>query len=221
MQDKISNKNKVCFHCDMKLDKNFIKIPHEDKYFHPDHLECEVCQVNLKNGFYEENEKMYCEECYNQFIVLKCFVCKKNIDDDFSKINNHYYHANCIKCDSCHLVLKENYYLRNQKFFCETCHQKESDVCFKCEKRIEDYMYGTDEGDNFHEDCFKCEDCNRKLKKNEFVLFERKCYHKECFEKNHAFKCVVCHKLIDGYYYCFSNQFIDLECIEEFHKRMN
>ena len=50
------------------------------KTFHPEHFACNSCKNSLQNqGFVEEQDKMFCETCYNNFFAPKCASCGNSI----------------------------------------------------------------------------------------------------------------------------------------------
>ena len=50
------------------------------KTWHPEHFACNSCKVSLQSqGFVEEQDKLFCEQCYNNFFAPKCASCDKPI----------------------------------------------------------------------------------------------------------------------------------------------
>ena len=50
------------------------------KTWHPEHFACNSCKVSLQNqGFVEEQDKLFCEHCYNNFFAPKCAACDQPI----------------------------------------------------------------------------------------------------------------------------------------------
>jgi PHD-finger len=89
-----------------------------------------------------------------------CGKCRKPIDGFMiSCITcNAQFHRACVKVD-----LNDT----NAQYFCETCHRKEKDKCFKCKKDLADvammwrYVY--------HWYHYKCEDIDETTKDTVFV----------------------------------------------------
>ena len=219
MKNMNNNEIKKCFHCDMVLDKIYLKLPNEEKYFHPDHINCKICDKNLQNGFFEEENNFYCPDCYKEYILVKCFACKNVIENDFSQIGSKNYHKNCFKCSKCSVRLVDKYFFKNKKNYCPQCFSKEADLCFKCNKIIIAEKFETLDGIAFHRECFYCDDCEETLENNNFVPFEYKSYHVNCFKANHALYCAYCEDLIDGHYYHHEDKNIHFECIEDFQNK--
>lgn len=54
--------------------------------------------------------------------MINCYGCSKSIDDMYYLVagDQFYWHFNCLKCDSCSIMLNEQSkcYLTNGKFYC-------------------------------------------------------------------------------------------------------
>ncbi|XP_066934184.1 LIM domain-binding protein 3-like isoform X3 [Clytia hemisphaerica] len=67
-----------CSACDQPLDGPFVSAI--GKTWHPDHFCCSSCQMSLQNqAFVEENNKLFCEKCYNSYYAPKCAHCNNAI----------------------------------------------------------------------------------------------------------------------------------------------
>ncbi|MBF0263801.1 MAG: protein DA1 [Gammaproteobacteria bacterium] len=72
-------------------------------------------------------------------------------------------------------------------------------VCQQCKKDISsDYLQAL--GGYWHPECFTCTACNKPFKNNQFVLHNKKPYHKNCYQQQYSPRCNVCDKAMEGKY---------------------
>lgn len=144
------------------------------------------------------------------------------------KAGDKSYHPDCFKCEGCSASLASGFFKLDGKIVCNACcNNKTQEVaaskhtCRRCKKPIVGTVIFGDKGDEFHEECFKCEECDCAL--TEFMIDEgRKFTYQEaryvcppCYNKNaeepaiQNRKCLICGEaclpddkslhLLDGY----------------------
>ncbi|CAF0902045.1 unnamed protein product [Didymodactylos carnosus] len=109
-----------------------------------------------------------------QVPFLECSVCTLPICDKFIfKVLDQYYHANCLKCNECHVKLMDKCFARDGYVYCkEDFFRKFGTKCASCGhgipptevvRRANEFVY--------HLQCFSCLICHRQLKTgDEFYL---------------------------------------------------
>eukprot|EP00794_Sanderia_malayensis_P016682 gene16682-18376_t len=64
----------VCHGCNDQIKGPFVSAI--GKTWHPEHFCCDSCKKSLQNqGFVEEADKLYCEQCFNRYFAPKCASC--------------------------------------------------------------------------------------------------------------------------------------------------
>lgn len=93
------------------------------KPWHKDHFNCVGCGVILTQmGFFDHNDKPYCQQCYEMKICVKCAKCGKPILGIAVVNLNKNYHPECFCCDSCQQPVNQNQFrMRKDKVICQTC----------------------------------------------------------------------------------------------------
>ncbi|CAF3569451.1 unnamed protein product [Adineta steineri] len=189
----------VCFQCLKIIDD--ISLIYGERIFHPNCFICDHCQEAFKgNLVYPYENHIYCFKCYeivqNDFhpisstiLTLRCSICKKIFQPgdlitkhDVPSNNNeiHYIHNSCFFCEICHRNLSNSiYYSPNRhdenfqelKFQCKSCHDLLSTICSICFKPSDNLMIIFNNR-WYHDECFKCKNCNYKLKDLTRIIIE-------------------------------------------------
>ncbi|KAF0991655.1 hypothetical protein HZS_6299 [Henneguya salminicola] len=64
----------ACEECKENVKSKHIKLDH--RVWHPEHFNCTKCSKNLQSlGFFEEQQKIMCKECYAEIYAPKCYAC--------------------------------------------------------------------------------------------------------------------------------------------------
>merc|ERR1712213_42487 len=107
--------------------------------FHPNCYKCCICGINLSNREVpfttDEDNRIYCQNCYNQKFAPKCYECKEPIAPKVGETSvprltalGNDYHPDCFKCVDCKTVLNSS---EGKK-----CYPKENEpLCLDCNKK--------------------------------------------------------------------------------------
>jgi len=143
-----------------------------DKTFHLDCFRCIGCRQKLAGGsFYAVDGKPYCEQDYIETLD-KCANCHRPIMDKILRANQRAYHPECFRCIHCGKGLDGVPFTvdsSNQVHCVECFHERYAPRCAQCHRPIvpedgKDESYRVVAMDkSFHIDCYKCEDCGKKL----------------------------------------------------------
>lgn len=122
------------------------------KMFHPGHLTCSNCAVDLQGDFYDLDGKYCCKNCTAQ--LFPCSVCGRPIEQEYYLGDGKFFHPNCIDRHYVSLI----FFL-----FMEFLHDK----FFKCDKCGGEILPTTRKlsalGKHWHADCFRCTGCSSLL----------------------------------------------------------
>lgn len=91
-----------------------------------------------------------------------CFGCNQIIGDQFlSKVLDKVWHDDCIRCCTCHQLLKDKCFSRDFKLYCKDDFYSTFGVkCSGCEESIYPYHHVRRIAQKiFHEHCLKCDQC--------------------------------------------------------------
>ncbi len=96
-------------------------------------IRCDNCGKKIKR-FFNNGEKIYCNDCYTKLFGTKCYKCGKNLNRYF-KVNNKPYCVDCYKehygkvCAGCGKKLT-SYFTIGDKVYCKKCADKQK--CISC-----------------------------------------------------------------------------------------
>eukprot|EP00475_Leptophrys_vorax_P042036 TRINITY_DN79347_c0_g1_i1.p1 TRINITY_DN79347_c0_g1~~TRINITY_DN79347_c0_g1_i1.p1 ORF type:complete len:528 (-),score=141.54 TRINITY_DN79347_c0_g1_i1:62-1645(-) len=163
-----------CAHCKEPITDQYITAL--GRNYHPDHFVCKVCSQPFPDGmFHQYSEEPYCEQHFQELFAIKCGSCGKAIlgrgftVDEIEKT----FHEECFNCADGHRIKDgEDFHVHDGKVYCHT-HFKDLVLakCAKCKKVIEaDYL--TVKNNNYHVDCFKCEECGNSILDGKFSIFK-------------------------------------------------
>ncbi|XP_066934187.1 LIM domain-binding protein 3-like isoform X5 [Clytia hemisphaerica] len=161
-----------CSACDQPLDGPFVSAI--GKTWHPDHFCCSSCQMSLQNqAFVEENNKLFCEKCYNSYYAPKCAHCNNAIIGNCINALGKSWHPDHFVCTFCNRGFgTDGYLVDSGKPYCEKCFEDLFSVkCGKCMRAItggEKYVEALNK--NWHSGCFTCNQCNARLEGNSFFV---------------------------------------------------
>lgn len=173
----------LCGKCGKPIYGEYIVLG--DKKIHPEHFSCAQCGIHLRGGdSFEWDEKLYCKKDYNFLVSTTCYGCKQPIEGRaFSAMGKQWHpeHFVCAVCD------KEfeggKFYERDNKPYCPThFHERFGAICEKCQKPISSKAVQT-LTKQWHEDCFMCVGCDKKLTGQNFRDYDLKPMCVSCFGK--------------------------------------
>jgi len=153
---------------------------------------CSFCGDLLTSGFYQLDNKNICQKCYKTQLS-PCGICGEAVEGKMLKLAEKVFHPDCFNCQMCSKNLAGVSFSQDQdkNIYCSDCFQRKfAAVCSGCKEPIVPAKGENSaervrvQGQDFHPDCFKCEECG-------LVFDSRKAGH-ECFPLNNRFLCKPC-----------------------------
>ena len=194
-----TKQNIECFACNERITDSYIDL-HDNKY-HKDCFVCEICSVSVRGGAYQINGILYCEN-HRLDIYPKCIRCEKDILGKYIVgPNRNVLHPECFSCKDCGRKIR-TFCEHDNEIFCVTCYSsKYASKCYACKQPLKDKIRTLQseeaKGMKWHEGCFKCSTCHKRL--NEKVFFQDKKLHCEyCMKKSHLPSCSKCKMPVEG-----------------------
>eukprot|EP00823_Brevimastigomonas_motovehiculus_P007099 TRINITY_DN6113_c0_g1_i1.p1 TRINITY_DN6113_c0_g1~~TRINITY_DN6113_c0_g1_i1.p1 ORF type:complete len:577 (-),score=171.57 TRINITY_DN6113_c0_g1_i1:657-2387(-) len=173
--------NPRCAHCNEVIKGPYINAM--DKTWHPDHFVCTNCSKSF-NGiqFLKNNDKPYCEECFQKLFSEKCARCGQPILGPVFEAVEKKYHLDCFVCDQGGHKIGEgqSFHCYENKIYCPQ-HFEElfAQKCSDCEKPITgQYIKVMDFC--FHPNCWKCVKCRKQISTSDCVPKDKKFYCRAC-----------------------------------------
>jgi len=110
----------LCFGCKKDIIGKMMEAMNH--HFHPACWKCSGCGIPLGvDGFYEENNKGWCQNCHQDKFLPKCDVCHNSIPDEYISVLGKKLHSSCLKCAKCGKLLNGKFYPQNNQTYCESC----------------------------------------------------------------------------------------------------
>ncbi|UJR30187.1 hypothetical protein I4U23_017726 [Adineta vaga] len=173
-----------CFLC------QYCQTPFQGQLVYPyeNHVYCSKCYHHVQKDFHPASENIStsrCSICRKQFQAGD-LVTKHQIElprdkiEDISSNTILYIHNSCFVCEICHRNLSNEVYyspntfdedVQQMKFQCETCHQRSAMLCSMCFKPSDELMIIFNHR-WYHDQCFKCKNCNYNLKTLTRIVIE-------------------------------------------------
>nr|XP_057927649.1 PDZ and LIM domain protein 5a isoform X1 [Doryrhamphus excisus] len=160
----------MCGHCNMVIRGPFLVAM--GKSWHKEEFNCVHCHTSLADiGFVEEQGRVYCEHCYEEFFAPTCSRCQAKILGEVINALKQTWHVHCFLCASCQQPIRNNtFHLEDGEPYCEQdFYSLFGTGCHGCEFPIE-------AGDKFlealgytwHDTCFVCTVCCTTLEGQTF-----------------------------------------------------
>lgn len=155
------------------------------KIWCPHHFICAhpTCGINLESvGFVEEEGKLYCEKDFEQHFAPVCFKCKTKIMGECCNALEKTFHPECFVCAACKQKIGSgSFHLEDGAPYCEKDYVKLfSTKCAGCDFPIEagDKFFEA-LSQNWHVECFTCQQCHVPLHNTGFAAKTNKPYCKK------------------------------------------
>ncbi len=132
----------ICDYCKREIaDANYVTV--EDKCFHTEHFLCAECSKSLVNQkFFKEQNKYYCENCFNKEFVPKCQKCGEPIQGRYFEFDGKIYHKQCYekfiapRCCLCQKAIDGEYIIDFWGNKYHKYHQGKDPICTYCGRYI-------------------------------------------------------------------------------------
>ncbi|KAF6212682.1 hypothetical protein GE061_013208 [Apolygus lucorum] len=162
----------LCGHCNNQIRGPFITAL--GKIWCPEHFVCvnPKCKRPLQDiGFVEEDDGLYCEYCFEQYLAPACDKCRQKIKGDCLNAIGKHFHPECFKCSYCEKLFGNNpFFLEDGLPYCENdWNELFTTKCFSCGFPIEAGDRWVEAlNNNYHSQCFNCTMCKKNLEGQSF-----------------------------------------------------
>ncbi|XP_060842297.1 PDZ and LIM domain protein Zasp isoform X8 [Rhopalosiphum padi] len=162
----------LCGQCNLYIRGPFITAL--GKIWCPEHFVCtnEKCRRPLQDiGFVEEDNGLYCEYCFEQYLAPVCSKCSKKIKGDCLNAIGKQFHPECFNCTYCGKLFGNSpFFLEDSLPYCENdWNELFTTKCIACGFPIEAGDRWVEAlNSNYHSPCFNCSKCKVNLEGQSF-----------------------------------------------------
>uniref|UniRef100_H2YZI4 LIM zinc-binding domain-containing protein n=1 Tax=Ciona savignyi TaxID=51511 RepID=H2YZI4_CIOSA len=193
----------TCQGCKKIISAESRDISYKELHFHDTCFTCTGCDKSLANeSFIHKEGQFICAKCYEDKFSPKCTTCKKAFKPGIKRMEyqGKSYHEKCFCCSACgDAIGQKSFVKREDGIFCKKCFEtKLANKCGKCNKIIKTSGVAYKD-QTFHESCFLCEGCGKKMAHEQFVTHEEAPYCVDCHVDKFSKKCHKCSKAISGF----------------------
>uniref|UniRef100_A0A8C7B290 Filamin-binding LIM protein 1 n=1 Tax=Neovison vison TaxID=452646 RepID=A0A8C7B290_NEOVI len=183
----------VCAFCHKAVSPRELAVEAMKRQYHARCFTCRTCRRQLAGqSFYQKDGRPLCEPCY-QDTLEKCGKCGEVVQEHIIRALGRAFHPACFTCVTCaRCIGDESFALDNQdEVYClDDFYRKFAPVCSICENPIiprdgKDAFKIECMGRNFHENCYRCEDCR--------ILLSVEPTDQGCYPLNNRLFCKPCH----------------------------
>nr|XP_020028812.1 LOW QUALITY PROTEIN: filamin-binding LIM protein 1 [Castor canadensis] len=183
----------VCGFCHKPVSPQELAVEAMKRQYHAQCFTCRTCRRQLAGqSFYQKDGRPLCESCY-QDTLEKCGQCGEVVQDHIIRALGQAFHPTCFTCVTCaRCIGDESFALdgQNQVYCLDDFYRKFAPMCSICENPIiprdgKDAFRIECMGRNFHENCYRCEDCS--------VLLSVEPTDQGCYPLNNHLFCKPCH----------------------------
>ncbi|KAL4844009.1 hypothetical protein H8958_004163 [Nasalis larvatus] len=161
----------------------------------PYHAQCftwHTCLRQLAGQSFYQDGRSLCERCY-QDTLEKCGKCGEMVWEHIIRALGQAFHPSCFMCVTCARCIEDESFAlgsQNEVYCLDDFYKKFAPVCSICENPIipwdgKDAFKIKCMGRNFHENCYKCEDCR--------ILLSVESGDKGCYPLDNRLFCKQCH----------------------------
>lgn len=183
----------ICAFCHKTVSPRELAVEAMKRQYHAQCFTCRTCRRQLAGqSFYQQDGRPLCEACY-QDTLEKCGKCGEVVRDHIIRALGQAFHPTCFTCVACaRCIGDESFALdsQNEVYCLDDFYRKFAPVCSICENPIiprdgKDGFKIECMGRNFHENCYRCEDCS--------VLLSVEPTDQGCYPLNDRLFCKPCH----------------------------
>ncbi|XP_050053404.1 PDZ and LIM domain protein Zasp isoform X8 [Aphis gossypii] len=162
----------LCGQCNLYIRGPFITAL--GKIWCPEHFVCtnDKCKRPLQDiGFVEEDNGLYCEYCFEQYLAPVCSKCSKKIKGDCLNAIGKQFHPECFNCTYCGKLFGNSpFFLEDSLPYCENdWNELFTTKCIACGFPIEAGDRWVEAlNSNYHSPCFNCSKCKVNLEGQSF-----------------------------------------------------
>ncbi|XP_051503367.1 LIM domain-binding protein 3-like [Myxocyprinus asiaticus] len=140
--------------------------------WHPEEFNCHYCHSSLADvSFVEEQNNVYCENCYGEFFAPTCARCNTKIMGEVMHALRQTWHTTCFVCAACGKPFGNSlFHMEDGEPYCEKDYiALFSTKCHGCDFPVEaGDKFIEALGHTWHDTCFVCAVCNVNLEGQPF-----------------------------------------------------
>lgn len=183
----------ICAFCHKTVSPRELAVEAMKRQYHAQCFTCRTCRRQLAGqSFYQKDGRPLCEPCY-QDTLEKCGKCGEVVREHIIRALGQAFHPACFTCVTCaRCIGDESFALdsQNDVYCLDDFYRKFAPVCSICENPIiprdgKDAFKIECMGRNFHENCYRCEDCR--------ILLSVEPTDQGCYPLNDRLFCKPCH----------------------------
>ncbi|XP_058160325.1 filamin-binding LIM protein 1 [Dasypus novemcinctus] len=192
LPDRVASTD-ICAFCHKTVSPRELAVEAMKRQYHAQCFTCRTCRRQLAGqSFYQKDGRPLCEPCY-QDTLEKCGKCGEALQEHIVRALGRAFHPSCFTCVTCtRCIGDESFALdsQNEVYCLDDFYRKFAPMCSICENPIIP-RDGKDDfkiecmGRNFHENCYRCEDCK--------ILLSVEPTDQGCYPLNDHLFCKPCH----------------------------
>ncbi|XP_029306355.1 LIM domain-binding protein 3-like [Cottoperca gobio] len=140
--------------------------------WHPEEFNCHYCHMSLADvSFVEEQNSVYCENCYEEFFAPTCARCNTKIMGEVMHALRQTWHTTCFVCAACGKPFGNSlFHMEDGEPYCEKDYiSLFSTKCHGCDFPVEaGDKFIEALGHTWHDTCFVCAVCHVNLEGQPF-----------------------------------------------------
>ncbi|KAM3606239.1 uncharacterized protein V6R79_013245 [Siganus canaliculatus] len=140
--------------------------------WHPEEFNCHYCHMSLADvSFVEEQNNVYCENCYGEFFAPSCARCNSKIMGEVMHALRQTWHTTCFVCAACGKPFGNSlFHMEDGEPYCEKDYiALFSTKCHGCDFPVEaGDKFIEALGHTWHDTCFVCAVCHVNLEGQPF-----------------------------------------------------
>ncbi|XP_044070531.1 LIM domain-binding protein 3-like isoform X7 [Siniperca chuatsi] len=140
--------------------------------WHPEEFNCHYCHMSLADvSFVEEQNSVYCENCYEEFFAPTCARCNTKIMGEVMHALRQTWHTTCFVCAACGKAFGNSlFHMEDGEPYCEKDYiSLFSTKCHGCDFPVEaGDKFIEALGHTWHDTCFVCAVCHVNLEGQPF-----------------------------------------------------
>ncbi|KAM3863160.1 LOW QUALITY PROTEIN: LIM domain-binding protein 3-like [Diretmus argenteus] len=140
--------------------------------WHPEEFNCHYCHMSLADvSFVEEQNNVYCENCYGEFFAPTCARCNTKIMGEVMHALRQTWHTTCFVCAACGKAFGNSlFHMEDGEPYCEKDYiALFSTKCHGCDFPVEaGDKFIEALGHTWHDTCFVCAVCHVNLEGQPF-----------------------------------------------------
>uniref|UniRef100_A0A673GVZ2 LIM domain-binding protein 3-like n=1 Tax=Sinocyclocheilus rhinocerous TaxID=307959 RepID=A0A673GVZ2_9TELE len=165
-----SNRTPLCGACNSIIRGPFLVAL--GRSWHPEEFNCHYCHTSLADvSFVEEQNNVYCENCYGEFFAPTCARCNTKIMGEVMHALRQTWHTTCFVCAACGKPFGNSlFHMEDGEPYCEKDYiALFSTKCHGCDFPVEaGDKFIEALGHTWHDTCFVCAVCHVNLEGQPF-----------------------------------------------------